>query len=107
MPNIKIFLFKQPEVIHKIDRESFNAVMSKLFNELHNNFYTLTHEFTLDINFNNDEDVCEEVFDISNHFAREKDRSKIWKDARSLGIGDVCCVNGKNYLCCNIGWTEI
>lgn len=57
---------------------------------------------------NNDaEDICEELFDLTNNPSRQKQRIEVYGTGRSISVGDIVEVAGVNYLCSSFGWEKV
>jgi|694.fasta_scaffold14282_29 hypothetical protein len=57
------------------------------------------------------EEAAEDVFDLSNNPSREFDRKFVFKDARTVNVGDVVEVDYMGvpsfFLCKGIGWAKL
>lgn len=51
--------------------------------------------------------AAEEVFDLSNNPSRQKDREIFYGRGRSLSVGDIVNIDGKDFLCASYGWIRI
>ena len=54
-----------------------------------------------------DEDVAEELFDLTNNPYRQEEREQVYGRGRSLSVGDIVVVNGNILLCAPTGWRVI
>jgi len=50
---------------------------------------------------------AEEAFDLTNNPSRQKERVIKFGCFRSVSVGDIVEVDGKDFLCDNFGWCEI
>lgn len=70
--------------------------------------YEHTQELTLEFHISVEpQDVCEELFDISNNPARNEFRNILLPHTRSISVGDIVTVEGVNYLCTFDNWVAI
>ena len=53
------------------------------------------------------EDGAEEMFDLTNNPSRQEERVQFYGRQRSISVGDIVQVNGRNFLCASFGWKEI
>lgn len=54
-----------------------------------------------------DEEIAEELFDLTNNPWRQDEREEKYGRGRSLSVGDVVVVNGNVLLCAPTGWRAI
>lgn len=54
-----------------------------------------------------DKDPAEEVWDMINNPRRQGTREELYGNGRSVSVGDVVNVDGKDYLCNTIGFIEL
>lgn len=52
-------------------------------------------------------DPAEEVYDLTNNPSRQRRREVLYGRGRSVSIGDIVNVDGKDFLCDRIGFIEI
>lgn len=54
-----------------------------------------------------DEAVAEEVFDLTNNPSRQSEREQLYGRYRSVSVGDIIDVDGREFLCASQGWIEL
>jgi len=50
------------------------------------------------------QDAAEEAFDLTNNPGREGEREEIYGRGRSVSVGDIVRVDGKEWVCMSQGW---
>lgn len=66
--------------------------------------YTESVEFELE---GSDEDLAEEMFDLTNNPSRQQERIEKYGNGKSLSVGDLVSVDERIYLCDSFGWVLI
>ena len=59
------------------------------------------------VQYMDDEDIAEDLFDLTNNPSRQYQREALYGRGRSISVGDVVTVNGRSLLCASIGWVRI
>ena len=54
-----------------------------------------------------DTEAAEAIFDLTNNPGRQSEREQLYGRGRSVSVGDIVEVNGKDYLCASLGWVAI
>ena len=52
-------------------------------------------------------EAAREAFDLTNNPARQTEREARYGRYRSVSVGDIVVVDGKEYFCDNFGWLEL
>ena len=58
---------------------------------------------TLEVNLPNDE-IADEVFDLTNNPSRQDERVAAYGKGRSLSVGDIVEIDDEMWVCCSFGW---
>ena len=53
------------------------------------------------------EAAAEELFDLTNNPSRQAERERVYGRARSISVGDIVEVDGRNWLCASQGWIDL
>lgn len=69
--------------------------------------YEMVSSFDLFLQNGTPNDICEEVFDLTNNPSRQDERERIYGRFASVSVGDIVVVDGRNYVCDTIGWKEL
>lgn len=80
--------------------------LAKQFNNDGNYKVTARIEFP-ELDDVSDEDLLEEVFDLTNNPARQDERDRRYGRGRSVSVGDIVIVNGDEYVCQSMGWAKL
>lgn len=54
-----------------------------------------------------DRDPAEDAYDLTNNPSRQRRREALYGRGRSVSIGDIVNVDGKDYLCDRIGFIQL
>ena len=54
-----------------------------------------------------EEDVAEEIFDLTNNPSRQSEREELYGRGRSVSVGDIINVDGLDLLCASQGWQRL
>ena len=63
--------------------------------------YTVAGTMAVDLE---GEAAAEEVFDLTNNPSRQEEREELYGRGRSVSVGDIVSVDGRDYLCASVGW---
>lgn len=74
---------------------------------LNNNGYTKAVAKMAYMTLDNAEDICEELFDLTNNPYRQNERLDVYGNGPSISVGDIIEVAGVNYLCSSFGWEKV
>jgi hypothetical protein len=86
---------------------SVNIHTRKFYSDLDDSFHIFDVSLP-DRDWRDSSDWAEEIFDLMNNPGRAKDRKKYFPEmTRSISVGDVVEVDGKNYICNSIGWSVL
>ena len=53
------------------------------------------------------EAAAEELFDLTNNPSRQDERVRDYGTGRSISVGDIVNVDGVDWLCMSMGWTDL
>lgn len=62
---------------------------------------------TIAVTMDSDEAVAEEMFDLTNNPSRQSEREQLYGRYRSVSVGDIIDVDGREFLCASQGWIEL
>ena len=63
---------------------------------------------TIELATNDQDDIMEEAYDLSNNPSRQDERDEKYGQFRSVSVGDIVAIEGgSTVMCKNIGWEEI
>lgn len=54
-----------------------------------------------------EQEVAEEIFDLTNNPGRQAEREELYGRGRSVSVGDIINVDGVDLLCCSQGWLRL
>ena len=54
-----------------------------------------------------EQEVAEEIFDLTNNPGRQAEREELYGRGRSVSVGDIITVDGVDLLCCSQGWQRL
>ena len=62
---------------------------------------------TIAVTEDSDEAVAEAMFDLTNNPSRQAEREQLYGRYRSVSVGDIVNVDGREFLCASQGWVEL